>query len=211
MPRNRMIKPEFWDDEKMATISQSARLTYIALWNFSDDYGVVKGHINWLKNNIYPYDENLKVDTFKKWLFELESMKRIIPFSSNGEVYYYLPKFLDHQSINRPSKQRNPPPPNNISESSLSVSCVLMDEKKYKRSIKEKKEKEKMTPPLIEDVINYFKENGYSEESAKKAYEYYKELNWSDSNSKKIISWKSKMIAVWFKPENKDDPGKRLI
>jgi len=45
-----MIKTEFWDDEKLATISRDARLTYIALWNFSDDYGVVKGHHARLEN-----------------------------------------------------------------------------------------------------------------------------------------------------------------
>lgn len=114
MARNRMIKPDFWDDEKMATISRDARLTYIAIWNFSDDYGVVKGHHSWLKNNIYPYDDKLTVGTFEKWLSELESLNRIVPFFANNEIYYYLPKFLTHQYINRPSKNRNPEPPNDI-------------------------------------------------------------------------------------------------
>ena len=143
MPRNRMIKVDFWDDEKLATISRDARLTYIALWNFSDDYGVVKGHHAWLKNNIYPYDESLKLDTFKKWLLELESLSRIIPFSTNGEFYYYIPTFLFHQTINRPSLQRNPEPPDDVYESytqnngcSGSAQGVPIDE--IKLSIKEK-------------------------------------------------------------------------
>ena len=146
MPRNRMIKVDFWDDEKLATISRDARLTYIALWNFSDDYGVVKGHHAWLKNNIYPYDEKLNLDTFKKWLLEIETLKRIIPFSNNGEIFYYIPKFEVHQTINRPSLQRNPEPPDNIYEDlnqnpacSLPAHGVLIDEIK----LKEVKRKEK--------------------------------------------------------------------
>jgi len=114
MPRNRMIKPQFWEDEKLSAISRDARLTYIALWNFSDDYGVVKGNSMWLKNNIFPYENGIEVDNFKSWLSELENLDRIIPFSSNGETFYYLPFFLKHQTINRPSAQKNPSPPGNI-------------------------------------------------------------------------------------------------
>jgi len=150
MPRNRMIKTEFWDDEKLATISRDASLTYIALWNFSDDYGVVKGHHAWLKNNIYPYDEKLNLETFKKWLADLETLKRIIPFSTNGEVFYYLPKFLTHQTINRPSLQRNPEPPDKILESieqnsdnSLSAHDILIDEKKLKEVKRKEIERER--------------------------------------------------------------------
>jgi hypothetical protein len=59
------------------------------------------------------------------------------------------------------------------------------------------------TPPNLEDVISYFKENGYSEESARKVFKYYSTLDWYDSKGNKIRNWKSKMIAVWFKDENR--------
>jgi len=208
MPRNRMIKTEFWDDQKLAIISRDARLTYIALWNFSDDYGVVKGHHAWLKNNIYPYDEKLGIDTFKKWLLELETLKRILPFSQNGELYYYLPKFLTHQTINRPSLQRNPEPPDNILEDSMNTHGVLMDEKKL--SIKEKKgnKNKKFIPPSLDDVVSYFKENGYGADIAERAYKGYNVADWHDSKGNKIKNWKQKMFWVWFKPENKQKPNK---
>lgn len=177
MPRNRMIKTEFWDDEKLATISRDARLTYIALWNFSDDYGVVKGHHSWLRNNIYPYDEKLNLDTFKKWLFEIETLKRIIPFSVNNEVYYYIPKFLTHQTINRPSLQRNPEPTEDILEQanqnsiySLSAHGLLIDEKKLKevkRKEREKKIKEdrnEVAMSVVDSLNNISGKNfGYGE------------------------------------------------
>jgi hypothetical protein len=59
MARTRMVKPEFWDDEKLAKVSRDARLLFIGLWSNSDDYGVVKGHPAWPKNRIFPYWEYL--------------------------------------------------------------------------------------------------------------------------------------------------------
>lgn len=67
----------------------------------------------------------------------------------------------------------------------------------------QKKPKTVFIPPIEIDVIDYFKEKGYSEETAKKAFSYYNEGNWSDSRGNKIKNWKQKMISVWFKEENK--------
>ena len=114
MARNRMIKPEFWDDEKLSKISRDARLTYIGLWNFSDDYGVVKGNVSWLKNHIFPYEDSLSTQKFAQLLTELSSGLWILPFDHNNETYFYIKNFLKHQTINRPSQQRNPEPPDRL-------------------------------------------------------------------------------------------------
>ena len=91
MARTRTIRPDFWDDEKMATVSRDSRLTFIGLWNLSDDFGVVKGNHNWLQSNIYPY-ENIESEIFSSWIKELEKLKRIIPFKVNDESYYFIVK-----------------------------------------------------------------------------------------------------------------------
>jgi len=54
MPRIRTVKPEFFDDEKLGTVSRDARLIFIGLLIFADDYGVVKGNSRWLKARIFP-------------------------------------------------------------------------------------------------------------------------------------------------------------
>lgn len=138
-----MIKPEFYDDEKLAGVPRDARLRFIGMLNFSDDYGVVKGHPTWLKNRIFPYDE-ISPATFKKWLQGLEEIRAIIPFKHDGESFYLIRNFLKHQSINKPSKQRNPEPPNTIlsippplPEHSGSPTEPLPPEKK-RREVKEK-------------------------------------------------------------------------
>jgi hypothetical protein len=113
-----MVKPEFWDDEKLASISRDARLAFIGMWNNSDDYAVIKGHPAWLKNKIFPYDD-IKLSQFQAWLLELETIKVILPFECNGEKYYYIKNFLKHQTINRPSPAKNPQPPESLIEDSL--------------------------------------------------------------------------------------------
>ena len=77
-------------------------------------------------------------------------------------------------------------------------------------AIKERKGKEikgdsikKFTPPEKDDVVLYFKENGYSKDAALKAFQYYDTAGWKDSKGNKVRNWKQKMIAVWFKDENK--------
>lgn len=59
-------------------------------------------------------------------------------------------------------------------------------------------------PPLISDCILFFTENGYTKESAEKAFNYYNDANWVDSKGNKVLSWKQKMRGVWFKDENKN-------
>lgn len=148
MARNRMIKTEFWSDEKLATVSRDARLTFIALWNLSDDYGVVRGHHLWLKNTIYPYDE-IKPADYKKWMGELENIRVILPFDGEGEKYYFIRGFMKHQVISRPSKLRNPSPPDGLNECSMNNHGVLNDESKResKRERERERERESSPPP----------------------------------------------------------------
>lgn len=62
--------------------------------------------------------------------------------------------------------------------------------------------KKKNTFPSLEDVKDFFREKGYSQDTAVKAFEYYSINQWKDGNGKPVKNWKQKMIAVWFKPEN---------
>lgn len=70
-------------------------------------------------------------------------------------------------------------------------------------SITKPKKKYVFTPPTLDEVKVYFKEKGYSEDSAIRAFNYYEAGDWSDGRGTKVKSWKQKMIGVWFKPENK--------
>ena len=75
---------------------------------------------------------------------------------------------------------------------------------KKNKNNKEIKEEESaaFAAPSFFDIVSFFKQNGYSEFAAKKAFDYYQNLNWHDSKGRKVSNWKAKMKAVWFKPEN---------
>lgn len=77
---------------------------------------------------------------------------------------------------------------------------------------KDKKES-KFIPPTLFEVVEYFSNNGYTTESANKAYEYYQVANWIDSKGNKVKNWKQKMQGVWFKDENKAKvkPGDKMV
>lgn len=70
-------------------------------------------------------------------------------------------------------------------------------------NIKERREDKSIYIPLLSEVESYFVENGYTKESALKAYQYYEVNNWKDSRNQKVKNWKQKMRGVWFKDENK--------
>jgi hypothetical protein len=114
MARSRILKPEFWSDEKLALVPREARLTFAGLWTCSDDYGVTKGHPAWLKAQLFPYDVDLPLEEFGAWLVDLERIGVIDPFTADGESFFYIRNFADHQRVDRPSKMRNPPCPRDI-------------------------------------------------------------------------------------------------
>ena len=60
----------------------------------------------------------------------------------------------------------------------------------------------KFIPPVLEDVIIYFDENGYSKEAATKAFNYYNNLGWKNSKGNQVLNWKNTMLNNWFTPQN---------
>ncbi len=170
MARNRVVKPDFWEDEKLGTISITARFVFIGLWTNSNDYGVVKGNATLLKTRILPYDE-IKKGEFEKWLSELEKIKVIVPFIHNGEKFYFIKHFSDHQRVDKPSKSNYPDPPkdvieeflNNSRDSSNTLSTLSRDssdqeEEEVEEKLKEVKEKrrgKKATNPTSEKIFEW--------------------------------------------------------
>lgn len=85
---------------------------------------------------------------------------------------------------------------------SVSVSVSVSDNVKDKN----KRVVNKFTPPSQIEVIDYFNQNGYSNESAIKAFNYYETGNWKDGKGNQVKNWKQKMQSVWFKEDNKIKP-----
>lgn len=107
MARIRTIKPEFFDDyEFIQGLSRDERLYYVGLWvRACDDRGVFPDSPPWLKKEIFPYDNDVTPETIQQWNEKLQNAGRLVRFEVGGKAYFVIPRFLDHQKIDRPSRR----------------------------------------------------------------------------------------------------------
>ena len=68
-----------------------------------------------------------------------------------------------------------------------------------------KPKKQAFVPPDIGEFKKYCEEHQHYG-IAQKAFDYYSAANWHDGKGNPVRNWKQKLIAVWFKDENKDPP-----
>ena len=99
MARNRMIKPEFWEDPKIAVLSDKAKLLFIALWNFADDEGFLENNSKWIAVKCFPYEKDIKIEDFLAELFKIGVI------SAKNDVIY-IKNFLKHQKIKKATASR---------------------------------------------------------------------------------------------------------
>jgi hypothetical protein len=102
--RIRTIKQEFWTDEAIAECSMSARLLFIATWNFADDQGGLDRSAKQLKAQAFPYD----VIDCEPLVQELLRHGLLIEDEANGRKYLHINGFRKHQRIDRPTNPRFP-------------------------------------------------------------------------------------------------------
>ena len=105
--RIRSIKPEFWESESLGRVSREARLLFIGLFSCCDDVGRARASSRLLASRIFPYDD----DAFKRlpgWIAELEKQGCIRIYVVDGESYLDLPKWANHQKIDKPSISKLP-------------------------------------------------------------------------------------------------------
>jgi DnaD/phage-associated family protein len=106
VPRIRSIKPQFWLDENLGSLPRDARLLYIGLWNLADDSGVFRWRSMQIKVQIFPYDSDVDAGQVERWLNMLVEIGDIEKVENNGQSFGVIKSFLEHQKIDRPSKQR---------------------------------------------------------------------------------------------------------
>lgn len=97
-------------DKKISVSEQVANLTYKAqllfTWSIphSDDVGLLPGSLKTLKALLVPMWE-IQFDEFTKLVGEILEQKLWKPFEYDGQTYFYITKFADHQIL---KKDRQP-------------------------------------------------------------------------------------------------------
>lgn len=114
MARIRSIKPDFWDDEKIGSLSRDARLLFIGLWNHADDEGRMRANARYVKSKVFPYDDD--VDT-GGLLAEIACLRLIRLYKIGGQEYLWIVNFKKHQRIDKPQPSALPECPAEYSDS----------------------------------------------------------------------------------------------
>ena len=109
MARKRMISPEFWTDEKIGLMPTEARLLFMGLISNADDEGRLPGNTLLVKSMIFPYD-SYSANKTEEWLKTLCQSQVIIRYQVNSQTYIQVVNFLKHQTINKATESKIPPP-----------------------------------------------------------------------------------------------------
>lgn len=108
MARIRTVKPEIWQDEDLAEVSETAMLLAIGLLNHADDEGYFKANPALIRAAVFPLREPSV--SIQCALDELSNIRFVVLFEgSDGKAYGMVRKFADHQKVNRPTPSKIKP------------------------------------------------------------------------------------------------------
>ena len=116
MARIRTIKPEFWDSPSTAKASPWARLLFIAMWNWADDYGRGTANLKELEGFAFPNDDDFKDSSgntvhFSELVAEVSECFGVVLYEVDNRRYYEIPSWDTHQRNERRAKQSKYPSP----------------------------------------------------------------------------------------------------
>lgn len=110
MARIRSVKPDFWDSPSTARASLRARLFYIAMWNWADDWGVGDANPRRLLSFAFPNDESSDVEprNFRRLAEEVAECFGVLWYEVDGRPYFQIPSWEEHQRTEKKAKRANP-------------------------------------------------------------------------------------------------------
>jgi hypothetical protein len=112
MGRIRTIKPEVPHSQSMGRVSREARLFFILSWTLLDDAGRARGNSRLLASLLYPHDTDVSDIIIDGWITELEEVASLIRYEDDeGHQIIAAINWGEHQRIDKPSKSKLPPPP----------------------------------------------------------------------------------------------------
>lgn len=105
MARIRTIKPEFWTDEDLSLVSESACLLAIGLMNYADDEGYFNANPLLIKAAVFPIRE--PSSSIPVLIRELSNCGYIEHFlSDDGKHFGRIVNFTKHQVINKKKESK---------------------------------------------------------------------------------------------------------
>jgi hypothetical protein len=221
MPRIRTIKPEFWRDEKLASLCAQDRLVFLGLIGMADDFGRVHDNIKVIDAFVFPNSS----ETVRESLANLSRMVRIRRGNaSNGMPVIEIVNWTKHQRVDKPQRHLALPP---IEEKSIkNIENTQIPESFENDSgtipelvatlpgtrdlgsgtwdqgsgsncgaIAQSEKPKRFVPPTLEEVEAYRDQEGLSIDP-EEFVNYYGSQGWKKSNGQRLTDWK-KAAKLW--------------
>jgi hypothetical protein len=118
MARIRTIKPEFWTSLTVTSLPLPVRLTFIGLWNFSDDVGRSVLEPRLIKAAIWPLDDEITAADIGGHLAALARVGLVQLYQVEDRQYIQVSSWTEHQRVEKPRPSQLPPPPDSIPDAS---------------------------------------------------------------------------------------------
>jgi hypothetical protein len=177
-------------------INDKGKLLIALINNLSNEKGYC-----WANNHYLADSLGCDERTIQRTIAALEKQKivsRVMKLDSSGNLEFRALTVIDPMT--------NFVPPNDKNGLNPYDKSVIHNNKDINN-----KYISKFIPPTLDEVIDYFKFNGYTRSSAERAFKYYSEGQWMDGRGNKVKNWKQKMQGVWFKDENKDKAKEKPV
>lgn len=110
MRRRRWINPEFFTSEDVLALPRDARLTFIGLWLYADDYGRERTNAALIKADVWPVEEDITPADVEEHLLLCAVQDMVQLYKVDGREYFQLTNWDRWQPVQNPSRSRIPAP-----------------------------------------------------------------------------------------------------
>lgn len=146
MARKRMIDPDFWSDEALGACNPLTRLLFMGLISQADDEGRLRGTPALIRSQVFPYDEDVTAAAVAAMIDTLAGFGLIVPYDVERQRYIHVVNFTKHQTINKPTPSRLPPPPETAlpyddGSTTVGLPPKRIEENRSKEKVKGREEK----------------------------------------------------------------------
>lgn len=101
-----MIESDIWTDEHISQLDYAGRLFWIGIITLANDFGKLKGHPDYLKSSIFPYDK-VKPEV-EKYIDFLIQKEKIFFWESKGEKFIQIKNWKKYQTLTYIGKDNFP-------------------------------------------------------------------------------------------------------
>lgn len=205
--RIRTVKPEFWTDESLSSISDFARLLAIALLNYSDDDGYFLANTILIRGACFPFlDDSKKIQRALQELSKIEFLE--LGNLDDGRDVGRIINFRKHQRIDKPQKSKLKEK-SKFQEHSTNIQRTLQEHsdsilggngmeqgmEKEEEQGKGKRRRE-IAKPTLEEIKEFCKEKGYKFFDCETYFGLRDSCGWENSKGRKIVNWKNDIITA---------------